>query len=227
MVRIAAVADLHCTVEQQGGWAARFESVNDAADVLLLAGDLTLSGDMRELKVLLGELAVVKIPIVAVLGDHDYNTGRAFLLSETLRRAGIQNLEGGGTELGDLVVAGGMGVEGGFRKRRRWAYAERQFMARLEHYLSASATTAKRVALLHYAPITATLQGEQEELYEVLGSSAMEAAIDAVGADLVLHGHAHYGVAEGRTRGGVPVYNVALPVLERASFATPYRVFEL
>jgi Icc-related predicted phosphoesterase len=225
-MRVAAVADLHCTVEQRGYWAPRLESVNSAADALLLAGDLTASGDMRELAVLLDELSIVKVPIVAVLGNHDYDGGRAYLLGETLRRAGIQHLEGAGADLGELVVAGGMGVEGGFHKRRRWDYAERQFMARLEHYLS-RAGTARRIALLHYAPITATLRGEPEDLYELLGSSAMEAAIDAVGADLVLHGHAHNGVQEGHTAGGVPVYNVALPVLERAGLETPYRVFEL
>jgi Icc-related predicted phosphoesterase len=200
--------------------------VNDAADVLLLAGDLTANGDTTELGVLIGELSVVKIPIVAVLGNADYDGGRAYLLSETLRRAGVQNLEGGGADLGALVVAGGMGVEGGFGKRRRWDIAEQQFMARLEHYLSAGGT-ARRIALLHYAPITATLQGEPEDSYDVFGSSAMETAIDAAGADLVIHGHAHNGAPEGRTKGGVPVYNVALPVLERAGFDTLYRVFEL
>jgi Icc-related predicted phosphoesterase len=181
---------------------------------------------MRELDVLLGELAVVHIPMVAVLGNHDYDGGRAFLFVEALRRARIQHLEGAGTVLGDLAVAGGMGVEGGFAKRRRWDIAERQFMARLEHYL-VDAGTARRVALLHYAPIVGTLGDEPEDMYETLGSSAMEAAIDAAGADLVIHGHAHNGVAEGRTRGGVPVYNVALPVLQRAGFTTPYRLFEV
>ncbi len=225
-MRLAAMADLHCTAGDRGMWAPRVAPVNDVADALLLAGDLTAAGDMRELQVLLGELAVVRIPIVAVLGNHDYDGGRAFLFVEALRRAEIQNLEGAGTVLGEVAVAGGMGVEGGFAKRRRWDIAERQFMARLEHYL-ADAGTARRVALLHYAPIVGTLGDEPEDMYETLGSSAMEAAIDAAGADLVIHGHAHNGATEGHTRGGVPVYNVALPVLQRAGFTTPYRLFEV
>jgi Icc-related predicted phosphoesterase len=225
-MKLAAVADIHCERGHRGLWAPLLEPVNRQADALLLAGDLTLTGDLGELAVLLEELKRVSVPIVAVLGNHDYDGGRARVFAERLRRAGIACLEGGATEIGDITVTGAMGVEGGFAPARRWSYAERQLMARLEHYLSAAATS-RRVVLLHYAPILATLGDEPADLHELLGSSALEAAIDAAGADLILHGHAHGGAPEGRTRSGIPVYNVALPVLQRAGYTTPYRIIDI
>ena len=196
---------------------------------MLLAGDLTLNGGLDQLDVLLQELKAIHVPIITVLGNHDYAGGKAFLIAERLRRAGIQNLEGAATTLGDVTLVGAMGVEGGFAgvpAKRRWSYAERQIMARLQHYLSAP-ESRRRVVLLHYAPIEATIEGEPRRLFPVLGSTALEVAIDAVGADLVLHGHAHFGTHEGMTSSGTPVYNVALPVLERSGYQTAYRVFEI
>lgn len=227
-MRIAAVADIHCEIGDQGRWSSMLRPVNDEADLLLIAGDLTCSGDLRELAVLLDELRVITVPIVTVLGNHDYDGGRARVIAETLRRAGIDNLAGNAVEIGGVAFVGGVGVEGGFTTgtARRWSYAEQQFMTRLRHYLSAS-ETMRRVAVLHYAPVSGTLQGEDEELFPLLGSSAMGTVIDEVGADLVIHGHAHHGVAESTTSSGVPVFNVSLPVLERAGYITPYRIFEV
>jgi Icc-related predicted phosphoesterase len=226
-MKIAAVADLHCEIEHIGFWAPRLRPVNDEADCLILAGDLTSTGDLGELRVLLGELEAITIPIVTVLGNHDYDSGRARVIAETLRRAGINNLEGNAAEIDDVAFVGGMGVEGGFATNagRRWSYVEQQFMARLRHYLSSA--EGRRVAVLHYVPVPGTLVGEDEELFPLLGSSAMESVIDEVGADLILHGHAHNGVAESTTAGGIPVFNVSLPVLGRAGYGTPYRVFEI
>lgn len=227
-MRIAAVADLHCEASDQGRWSSVLRPVNDEADLLLIAGDLTCSGEPRELAVLLDELRVITIPIVTVLGNHDYDGGRARVLAETLRRAGINNLAGNAVEIGGVAFVGGVGVEGGFAQgtARRWSYAEQQFMTRLRHYLSVAETT-RRVAVLHYAPVAGTLQGEDEDLFPLLGSSAMGVVIDEVGADLVIHGHAHHGVAESTTCSGVPVVNVSLPVLQRAGYLTPYRIFEV
>ncbi len=228
-MKLAAVGDLHCRVEQSGYWASRLRAVNDEADVLLLTGDLTLNGGLDQLDVLLGELRVVTVPVVTVLGNHDYASGRARVFGERLRRAGIRNLEGAATTVGDVTFVGAMGAEGGFTdspEKRRWSYAEQQVMARLTHYLQA-ADGGPRVVVLHYAPILQTLEGEARRLLPVLGSTALEVAIDTAGADLVLHGHAHFGTHAGMTRGGVPVYNVALPVLQRAGYATPYRIFEV
>lgn len=227
-MRLAAVSDIHCQAGDEGRWSARLGAANEQADCLLLAGDLTLAGDLAELRVLLGELERITIPIIAVLGNHDYDGGRARVLAETLRRAGIHLLEGSSVQVGGVAFVGGMGVEGGFARgpRRRWSYAEQQFMARLKHYLEAAASMP-RVVVLHYAPISATLAGEDADLWPLLGSSAMETAVDAAGADLIIHGHAHHGALEGRTAGGVPVFNVSLPVLEGGGSATSYRLFTI
>lgn len=227
-MRIAAVGDLHCEVGQSGFWARQLAPVHQDADILLLAGDLTASGTRAELDVLLGELASITIPIVAVLGNHDYDDGQSVTIAETLRRKGIHHLEGSATDIDGVMFVGSMGVEGGFKggARRRWSYAEQQLMARLRHYLGVGAGT-RRVVLLHNAPILATLEGEPRDLLPVLGSSAMESAIDEAGADLIIHAHAHHGTLEGRTQAGIPVYNVALPVLQRAGYEQPYRIFEL
>ena len=225
-MKLAAVGDLHCSRSHVGFWAPRLRPVSDEADILLLAGDLTLTGDPQELRVLLDELAAVSIPIIAVLGNHDYASGRARVIAESLRRARIQHLEGSTTTVGNVAIVGAMGIDGGFAPRR-WNYAEKQIMARLQHYLTTAAEATRRVGLLHYAPILATLAGEPDAMVPLLGSSALESAIDAAGADLVLHGHAHYGSLTGHTRSGVPVFNVALPVLERAGYTMPYRIFDL
>ena len=225
-MRIAAVGDLHCSASQRAIWAPLIEPVNDEADVLLLAGDLTLCGELEELRVLLDELAVVQIPIVAVLGNHDFDSGRARVIGERLRRAGIHYIEAAGITAAGISVVGAVGGEGGFSRERRTTYGERQIKARLQHYLEVAAGMP-RVVLLHYAPITGTLAGENPRLWPLLGSAALGEAIDAGGADMVLHGHAHYGCLEGKTDGGIPVFNVALPVLEREGYTRPYRVFEV
>ena len=136
-------------------------------------------------------------------------------------------LEGSATSIRGAAIVGAMGVEGGFARKshRRWSYAERQLMERLKYYLAAT-EGEHRVVLLHYAPIVATLGNEPEDLHELLGSSAMEVAIDAVGADLIVHGHAHFGAPVGQTVAGIPVYNAALPVLEAHGYTRPYRIFE-
>jgi Icc-related predicted phosphoesterase len=228
-MRLAAVGDLRCTRQDSGMWAPRLAGVNTVADVLLLAGDLTDSGTLEELAVLLGELRSVSIPIVTVLGDQDYAGGRARVFAETLRRAGVHHLEGASAHIGNVTFVGALGAEGGFSRtpKRRLSYAERQLAPRLRHYLSTAGETDRRVVLLHYAPIEATLQGEQPEHFHLLGSSTMADAIDDVGADLILHAHACHGAPEGQTTGGVPVYNVALSLLKRLGNQSPYRIFEL
>ena len=227
-MKLAAVGDLYCEVGHVGHWAPRLAPVNAEAELLLLAGDLTHGGELAELDVLLAELKGVTIPIVAVLGDRDYEAGRARVILERLRRTGIATLEGGSTTVGDVTVVGAVGVEGGFdaAPTRRWSYAERQLMARLEHYL-ADAAQSQRVVLLHYAPIHpgSPIQGADD--VAALGSSSMAAAVDVTGADLALHAHVTEGMGEGRTAQDTPVFNVALPVLERLGFGTPYRVFDV
>lgn len=226
-MKLAATGDMRCSTADSGRWATRFAPVVDEADALLLAGNLTETGDPAELEVLIDELAALTIPVVAVLGAQDYDGGRAWLLSERLRRAGIACLEGAATVLDDVTIVGAMGVEGGFSRAptRRWSYAERQIMGRLQHYL-ATATSRHRVVLLHHVPAAAMASGEDKADWPMLGSSALETAIDAAGADVVIHAHATQGAPEGRTARGVPIFNVSLPLLERLGYARPYRVLD-
>lgn len=227
-MRIAAVGDICCEAAHKGYWAERLSGVNDEADALLLAGNLTRNGTKDELQVLLGELATFTIPVVVVLGNNDYEDGQATTIYDSLRRAGFHHLEGSATEIDGVTFVGSMGVEGGFRSglKRRWSYAERQLMTRFEHYLQ-NAGGGRRVVLLHNSPILATVEGEPPDFLEEFGSSAMEQSIDQAGADLVIHAHAANGRPEGRTQRGIPVYNVSLPLLQQEGFARPYRIFQV
>ncbi len=227
-MRIAAVGDICCEATHAGYWSSQLQGVNQEADVLLLAGNLTRGGTKEELAVLLDELGTFTVPVVAVLGNNDYDDGNATTIYDSLRRAGFHHLEGSSTDIEGVTFVGSMGVEGGFRSstRRRWSYAEQQLMTRFEHYLQSSAGE-RRVVLLHNSPILATVEGEEPELLEEFGSSAMEKAIDTAGADLIIHAHASNGTLEGRTQKGIPVYNVSLPLLKRHGYARPYRMFEV
>lgn len=227
-MRIAALGDLYCRRDQTDTWISRLQAVSQEADVLLLAGDLTDSGDLPEIDALIAALSSLTIPTVTTLGERDYDGGYARVMIERMRRAGIQNLEGAAIEIGGTVFVGGMGVEGGFdtRPRRRLSLAERQFTTRLRHYLDVPVGTP-RVVLLHYVPVLAMLVESEPEELELLGSSVMETAIDAVGADLVLHAHALKGMAQGITTTGIPVFNVALPMLQRDDPNQVFRIFEV
>jgi Icc-related predicted phosphoesterase len=203
--------------------------------VLLLAGDLTQVGAVEEAQVLADEMAVVSVPVIAVLGNHDVHEDQGNAVVEVLERAGISVLEGGTAEVEidgtSLGVAGVAGFGGGFPGRSASAFGEpemKAFMqrtfdesARLERALS-SLDTDVRIALMHYSPVADTLGREPLEIHPFLGSYLLAEAVDRAGADLVLHGHAHRGSEQGMTPGGVRVRNVAQPVL-----GAPFRLFDL
>lgn len=228
-VRIAAVGDIHVGVESTGHLRPHFEHLGERADVLLLAGDLTRLGDPDEARVLAEELRDLPVPAYAVLGNHDHHAGVPELVVKLLDEAGVRVLEGdtvtvdvGGTRLG---IAGAKGFGGGFvgacgsefgeDEMKAFMAHTREVAGELEDALS-SLQTDVRVALLHYSPVEATLQGERLEIYPFLGSYLLAEAIDRAGADLAVHGHAHNGSERGVTPGGVPVRNVAQPVLRRS-----------
>jgi Icc-related predicted phosphoesterase len=228
-VRIAAVGDIHVGVESAGQLRPHFEHLAERADVLLLAGDLTRVGAREEAAVLADELDDIGVPVVAVLGNHDHHSDEADIVVGLLDDVGVRVLEGatstldiGGTTLG---IAGAKGFGGGFAgacgsefgepEMRAFMMHSREVACTLERAL-ASLHTDVRVALTHYSPAEATLQGERLELYPFLGSYLLAEAVDRSGADLVVHGHAHNGAERGVTPGGVPVRNVAQPVLRRA-----------
>ncbi len=225
-VRVAAVGDLHCTKTSQGAFQPLFAAASANADVLLLCGDLTDYGLPEEARVLARELGTaLRIPAVGVLGNHDYESGQHEEVVQILRDAGVVILDGDGCEVAGLGIGGVKGLGGGFGERALQPWGEdimKRFVRetvdealKLESAL-ARLRTPQRVALLHYSPIQATVEGEPPELYPFLGSSRLEEPLNRYPVSLVFHGHAHRGQAEGRTRGGVPVYNVCLPASPRS-----------
>ena len=233
MIRIAAVGDLHVGADSRGRWTPHLRNLANEADVFLLAGDLTQAGGVEEATILVEELRAVRVPMIAVLGNHDYQSDANETVVHLLREIGVQVLEGtgtvieaGGTRVG---IAGTKGFGGGFAGACGSDFGEPEMKAFIRHtqhlanrlQQSLAALEAEvRVALLHYSPIPATLQGERLEIYPFLGSYLLAEAIDRSGADLVLHGHAHAGSERGVTPAGIRVRNVAQPVIRSA-----YRVY--
>lgn len=231
MIRIAAVGDVHAGLDSTGRLAPGFVHLTEQADVLLLAGDLTRHGDPDEAAVLVGELAGAGVPVVAVLGNHDHHSDRGHDVRRVLEDGGCTVLEGESLvlDIGDerLGIAGVKGFGGGFGgacgsefgepEMKQFIRHTREVSERL-HDALAGLDTGVTVALMHYSPVPETLIGERLEIYPFLGSYLLAEAVDNAGADLAIHGHAHAGTEKGVTPGGVPVRNVAMPVL-RQSYA--------
>jgi len=237
-VRLAAVGDLHVKKTSQGQLAPLLAPVNDRADVLLLCGDLTDYGTPEEARILARELTTsVRIPIIAVLGNHDYETNQSGEVCRILSDANVHVLDGEAIEIAGVGFAGVKGFAGGFGRGTLGAWGEpgiKQFVQyaldealKLESAL-ARLRTPQRVAVLHYSPIRETVEGEPLEIYPYLGTSRLEGPLNRHPVNVVFHGHAHHGALEGRTATGTPVFNVAMPLLMR-SFPDkpPFRVFEL
>ena len=236
-VRFAAVGDLHCRKDSAGAFRELFAQASDAADALLLCGDLTDYGLPEEARVLAGELGAAKVPIVAVLGNHDFESDAQNDVCRILGDAGVQLLDGEACEIHGVGIAGVKGFAGGYGRATLGSWGERSTKAfvneaiqealKLESAL-AKLRTPERLALLHYSPIEATVQGEPIEIFPFLGTSRLEEPLIRYPVSTVLHGHAHRGSPEGRTVNGTPVYNVALPLLRRAYPQThPFRLIEL
>ncbi len=238
VVRLAAVGDLHVKKTSQGALQPLLAPVNDRADVLLLCGDLTDYGLPEEASILAKELtSVVRIPILAVLGNHDYESGQHLEVCRILSEAGVKVLDGEATEVLGVGFAGAKGFIGGFGRGTLGAWGEpgvKRFVQeavdeamKLESAL-ARLRTPRRVAVLHYSPIRATVEGEPLEIFPYLGTSRLEEPLNRHPVDVVFHGHAHHGSLEGKTSAGTPVYNVALPLL-LAKFPDqpPFRVVEI
>src|SRR5262245_36496635 len=217
-VRLAAAGDLHCREDQAGRFRQFVRQVNAEADVLVLCGDLTDHGKLAEGKVLVEELSALHVPVAAVLGNHDYESGHAQELCAELAKVGVRCLDGDHFVFDKVLgIAGVKGFCGGFGSATLQAFGEgpiKQFVGeavteslKLEAALG-QLDTPKKVVITHYAPIPETCQGENPEILPFLGTSRLVMPVDQFGADAVFHGHSHHGVAQGRTRSGVPVYNV-------------------
>jgi Icc-related predicted phosphoesterase len=233
VIRVAAVGDLHVGEDDAARWRDALAPVSEEADLLLIAGDLTRVGEVREIPLVLEALSRISIPVVAVLGNHDYHSGCEGELVTQLRQRGVQVLEGDALVLrvngARVGVAGAKGFGGGFSGACASEFGEQEMKAFVGHTRLVAARlgeslagldTEVRLVLLHYAPVEDTLAGEHPGVHPFLGSHLLAEAIDRAGADLVMHGHAHAGSELGVTPGGVPVRNVAHPVIRSA-----YRVY--
>lgn len=235
-VRIAAIGDLHCTRAAQGLLAPLLQQAAAAADVLALCGDLTDYGLPEEAQVLARELSGVRAQVVAVLGNHDHESGHAGEVQKILAGAGVHVLDGEAVELHGIGIAGVKGFAGGFGRHTLGPWGEGAIKSFVREALDealklesalARLRTPQRVALLHYAPIAGTVEGEPREIYPFLGSSRLEEPLVRYPVTAVCHGHAHKGALEGKMSNGVPVYNCALPLLRRARpDGPPFRLLE-
>ncbi|HEY3067701.1 MAG TPA: metallophosphoesterase [Methylomirabilota bacterium] len=237
VVRVAAVADLHCSKAFQGTLQPLFARMAELADVLLLCGDLTDYGLPDEARVLARELNASKVPVVAVLGNHDFESGKQDEVKQILVDSGVQVLDGDACEVHGIGFAGVKGFAGGFGPRALGPWGEETIKLfvheavnealKLEAAL-ARLRTPQRIAVLHYSPIEDTVKGEPFTIYPFLGSSRLEEPLNRYPVTAVFHGHAHHGSLEGRTKGDVPVYNVALPLLRSAApDQPPVRIIEI
>jgi Icc-related predicted phosphoesterase len=235
-VKIAAIGDLHVTEDNIAPYARMFEEISGKADILLLCGDLTNFGKSSEAEILAEDISKASIPVLGVLGNHDYECGQHEEVARILHQAGMIVLDEQAHEIDGVGFAGVKGFLGGFGRGELAPFGEPEIKAfvdvannearKLENALR-SLRTEKIVAVLHYSPIADTLVGEPVEIFQYLGSARLADAIDRFdNIALVVHGHAHHGTYEGATMRGTPVYNVAQPVL-RDTFGTPYKVFEL
>ena len=237
-VRLAAMGDIHCTRDSAGTLRGLFAQAAEAADVLVLCGDLTDYGLAEEAEVLAGELAAAAgTPVVAVLGNHDHEAGDPDTVVRVLSAAGVRLLDGDAFEVDGVGFAGVKGFGGGFGAGALGYWGEeankRFVQEALDEALSLESALARlrtdtRIALMHYAPVRQTVENEPPEIFPFLGSSRLEEPLTRYPVTAVFHGHAHKGTPEGRTAAGVPVYNVAIPLLrERYPDRPPFRVVEV
>lgn len=235
-LRVAAVGDLHVGENHQHPFRDMFARASNEADVLVLCGDLTNFGKTREAEILAEDLAACTIPVVGVLGNHDYECGQPQEVSRILHEAGVRVLDGEAYEIEGVGFAGAKGFIGGYGRHMLSAFGEDAIKAfvqasvdenlKLESSLR-MLRTERTVVVTHYAPVVDTVIGEPPEIFAFLGSARMGETIDRFeGVKAVVHGHAHRGAFEGRTPRGVPVYNVARPVV-RSTFDRDFAVIEV
>jgi len=237
-LRIAAVGDIHCGRTSSDGLRALLGALPADADVLLLCGDLVDHGLASEARVLAREISTtVRVPVVAVLGNHDMEAGEHAQVTTILEDVGVRMLDGESCEIGGVGFAGVKGFAGGFGTHALGAWGEKAIKSFVHEAVNEALKleaalvrleTPKRIVVLHYAPIPATVEGEVREIFPFLGSSRLEEPINRYPVAAVFHGHAHAGSVEGHTAAGVPVYNVAAPLLQRRFPERPaFRVIEV
>jgi Icc-related predicted phosphoesterase len=236
-IRIAAVGDIHCSKTPESVLQSLFSEVSRSADVLLLVGDLTDYGRPEEARLLTRQIHTLKLPMLAVLGNHDVESGAQKELIQIFDEAGVKILDGDSCEVHGIGFVGVKGFAGGFGVRalqpwgeevtKSWVREAVEESLKLESAL-ARLRTPRKIVLLHYAPIRETVDGEPAEIMPFLGSSRLEEPLNRYPVTAVFHGHAHHGCPEGRTKENVPVYNVAMPLLQHVfPDRPPFRILEV
>jgi Icc-related predicted phosphoesterase len=235
-LRVAAIGDLHVMEDSVAPYRELFSEISNAADVLVLCGDLTNFGKTSEAEILAEDIRSCTIPVVGVLGNHDYECGQADKVCEILHGAGMTVLDEQAIEIEGVGFAGVKGFLGGFGRGELAPFGEPIVKAFVDEALNEarklenglrSLRTRRSVAVLHYSPVVGTLEGEPLEIFQYLGSARLADAIDRFDhVKAVVHGHAHRGTYESRTPGGAPVYNVAQYVL-KPLFGRPYALLEI
>ncbi len=233
-LKVAAIGDLHVKEDQVQPWRDVFVEVGREADVLVLAGDLTDLGKPAEARILVDELRHCTVPVVAVLGNHDYECGAEAEVAEIIRGSGVHLLDGQTCEIGGVGFVGAKGFAGGFGRHMLGSFGEpaiKQFVAetvneamRLENAMR-RVPRGRTMVVLHYAPIAETVSEEPPEIFPFLGSSRLAETIDRFEVSAVVHGHAHRGRYEGRTPGGQRVFNVAAHIEKPTG--RPYALIEV
>lgn len=227
--RIAAIADIHVKSGDKGKWTEFFRDISKKADIFLIGGDLTDTGDEVEAQILSEELKNCNIPVVAVLGNHDHEKGRHKLIRQTVQNENVHILDGEAVVIGDVGIAGIKGFGGGFDNHMLSMFGEEGLknfvkesvneelrLDRALNRLEQEYDNVKKIVLMHYAPIKNTIIGEPEQIYPFLGCSRLAEPLNRQEIVAVFHGHAHKGVLEGETQNGIKVYNVARPILQKA-----------
>jgi uncharacterized protein len=235
-MRIAAIGDIHCRKETSDIISSLLDDIESKADVLVLAGDLTDTGLPEEAEVLARQLSMLSVPIIAILGNHDHQSGKPEEVTQVITEAGIILLDGGVYEIGPVGFIGTKGFAGGFGQNLVQPFGEQALKSFimagidetliLENALAKLTECEKKVAILHYAPVKETLQGEPQELWPFLGTSRLSDVLDRRKVDVIFHGHAHHGSPTGKTESGTPVYNVSRFVQEKHT-GVPYCIVEI
>jgi Icc-related predicted phosphoesterase len=236
-LRLAAIGDLHVGEDDHEPYREMFAEISERADALALCGDLTNYGKLKEVGILCEDLsAACKVPVVGVLGNHDYECGQQQEVMSLLHQAGVRFLDGEAHEIAGVGFAGAKGFIGGYGRHMLGAFGEDAMKAFVQASVDENLKleTSLRmlrnervVVVLHYSPVAETLEGEPPEIFPFLGNSRMGETIDRFDTvKAVLHGHAHRGKYEGRTPRGAPVYNVARPVMLREQ-GRPYALIEV